>query len=273
MTNRLYGDSMTTLSPLASLLRTYAYAYTASHDFDVCERIMVDDYELIMNTFTIAGRDEQYKPATAKQYAQFPGLGFTVHRFVSNGERAALHFTEHGTSVLSGTAASWQGVSLYRWDHERLTQCRVEQDYFSRTEQQDAGAPLPVLPPALDPFLGPDVAESPELEAVVRTWLESGRWLEDRAVLWDDARDAYAPRFVLDEATSTVLDLFTAGDHAAFHVRAAGTYAGGLGKRHDHLLGRAADLFATGMVRLDNGQPTGHVVTDRLTSLRRLQAE
>ncbi|MRK02829.1 nuclear transport factor 2 family protein [Aeromicrobium sp. S22] len=262
---------MTDLSPLAGLLRTYAYGYTASHDFSVCDQIMVDDYVLHMNAFSLRGRDEQYKPATAKQYRQFPGLGFTVHGFISNGERAALHFTEHGSSVLSGTSASWQGVSMYRWDHERLTECRVEQDYFSRAAQQQSGVPLPVSPPAMDPFMAGDEDPSPHTEDVVRTWLESSRWLDDTEVRRDDGH-ADTPRARIADPSSRVLDLFSAGPHAAFHVLVSGTYAGGLGEAHDELRGVQGELYATGLVQVVDGRPRGHVVTDRHTYLRRLAA-
>lgn len=262
---------MTDLSPMAGLLRTYAYGYTASHDFTVCDRIMVEDYVLHMNTFSLRGRDEQYKPATAKQYRQFPGLGFTVHGFISNGERAALHFTEHGRSVLSGTSASWQGVSMYRWDHERLTECRVEQDYFSRAAQQQSGVPLPVPSPAMDPFMTQDAAPSAHTEDVVRTWLESSRWLADPDVDRDDAT-AGAPRAEIDAPVSHVIDLFSAGSSAAFHVSVSGAYAGGLGEAHDALRGVQGDLYATGLVQVVDGRLTGHVVTDRHTYLRRLAA-
>ncbi|AWB91260.1 nuclear transport factor 2 family protein [Aeromicrobium chenweiae] len=262
---------MTDLSPFAELLRIYAYGYTASHDFTVCDRIMVEDYVLHMNTFSLRGRDEQYKPATAKQYRQYPGLGFTVHGFISNGERAALHFTEHGRSVLSGTSASWQGVSMYRWDHERLTECRVEQDYFSRAAQQHDGVPLPVSAPALDPFMAPDEPASPHIEDVVRAWLESSRWLDDPEITRDDATPG-APLARFDAPTSRVIDLFSASDQAAFHVSVSGAYAGGLGDAHDGLRGVDGELYATGLVRVVDGRITGHVVTDRYTYLRRLAA-
>lgn len=260
---------MTELPPLARLLRTYSYAYTASHDFTVCDDIMVDDYVLHMNTFSLRGRDEHYKPATAKQYRQFPGLGFTVHAFISNGDRAALHFTEHGLSVVTGTPASWQGVSMYRWDGERLTECRVEQDYFSRAEQLRTGSPVPVTAPGLDPFMTPEAPASSQTDDVLRAWLESSQWLSDPAVVWDDGAPA-TPRPRLAAAASHVIDLFTSGSRAAFHVRASGTYAGGLGEEHDHLVGGQVDLYATGLVAVDAGRVSGHVVSDRHTFLRRL---
>jgi len=129
-------------SPLAELLRTYSYAYTAAHDFSVSDRIMIDDYVLLMGDHLIRGRNAEYQPAIQRQYDQFPALGFTVHRLVCNGERASLHFTERGRSRLTGGLAAWQGVSLYRWDGERLTECRVEQDDHSRRMQLAAGVPV-----------------------------------------------------------------------------------------------------------------------------------
>lgn len=262
---------MTELSPLATLLRRYAYGYTANHDFAVCDEIMVDDYVLHMNTFSLRGRDEQYKPATAKQYGQYPGLGFTVHGFVSNGHRAALHFTEHGRSIVSGTSASWQGISMYRWDHKRLTECRVEQDYFSRAAQQRSGEPVPVSPPALDPFMTPDASASAQAEEIVRAWLESSQWFEDPQVSWDDAIPG-SPRTRLRDPVSRVIDLFSAGTHVGFHVAVSGTYAGGLGDEHDALQSVHAELYATGLVEVIDERTAGHVVSDRHTFLRRLAA-
>ena len=269
-------------SPLAELLRTYSYAYTAAHDFSVSDRIMIDDYVLLMGDHLIRGRKEEYQPATQRQYDQFPALGFTVHRLVCNGERASLHFTEHGRSRLTGGLAAWQGVSLYRWDGERLTQCRVEQDYHSRRMQLAAGVPVPVLPPAADPWSGGDTAADPRTCSCVRAWLESNAWLADPGPARDDG--SAAPRFA--EPSTEILDLFSAGTEAAFHVRLTGTYAGGLPGTGE-LTGRRASLYVAGIV--DTTQVADHrqasaarqgadsslpgvLISDRHGMLRRLRA-
>ena len=121
--------------PLLQLMRDYAFAYTANHDFDVCPTIMIEEYELRMGAHRIVGRDGAYRDATQRQYDQYPGLGFTVHDIVTNGERVALRFSEHGHSIFQEADSVWGGVSLYRWDGSRLTSCLVEQDYFARRRQ------------------------------------------------------------------------------------------------------------------------------------------
>jgi predicted ester cyclase len=101
-------------------MRRYSYAYTASHDFSVLDELMVPDYELWMGDSRVTGREENYRPATARVYEEFPGLGFVVHELLCSGERIALRFSEHGRSVTRGGSASWSGISLYRWDGKRL---------------------------------------------------------------------------------------------------------------------------------------------------------
>lgn len=261
------------LHPLAALLRRYAFAYTAAHDFGVCSQIMVDDYVLRMGEHELRGRDTGYIPATAKQYRQFPGLGFTVHELVLGENRAALHFTEHGHSTLRGAAASWQGVSLYRWDGARLVECRVEQDYYGRRGQLRAGPAHPVTAPALDPWVTPAAPTDPHTETAVRRWLSAGGPLDAPLGSLDDEHCAPARRMLLSAAEVTVLDLFTAGDRAAFHLAVHGRYAGGLddldGYRH-----RPATLYLAGLATVRDGSVSQvRVVTDRLAAERRLDAD
>ncbi|MGM7670553.1 nuclear transport factor 2 family protein [Microbacterium sp. A93] len=257
---------------LGLLLRDYAYAYTASHDFDVCDRLMVKDYVLRMGEFEIRGRDDAYKPATEKQYRQYPGLGFTVHDFMTSGNRAALRFSEHGKSLLTGKDASWRGVSLYRWDGERLTECRVEQDYFSRRRQSEGAASHPVPAPGTDPWTDSLAAESDPVESSVRRWLEHGELFASDDVEFDDESEAGHERARLEGLSVDVLDLFSCGERAAFHIRADGVYAGGLGAEFDSLIGTPGSLYASGYVSTSAGAITGHVVTDRLSYTRRLAA-
>lgn len=263
-------ESVDGLHPLAALLRRYAFAYTAAHDFTVCREIMVDGYVLRMGDVELRGRDDQYVPATEKQYRQFPGLGFTVHELVLGEDRAAFHFTEHGRSALHGGYASWQGVSLYRWDGERLLECRVEQDYHSRRSQQRLGTAHPVRPAGLDPWTAPARPPEPEAESVARRWLAAGRLLDVPIGDLDDERDALPRRMLLSAPGTEVLDLFAAGDRVAFHVVTRGSYAGGLDGR-DHLRGLPASLYASGLLTVRDGEVTDvHAVTDRLAAERRL---
>jgi predicted ester cyclase len=257
-------------APFAALLRRYSYAYTASHDLDVCPQIMTDDYVLRMGEYTISGRDEAYIPATQRQFRQFPTLGFTVHDLVLGEDRAALWFTEHGYSILHGVASSWSGVSLYRWNGKRLTECRVEQDYYSRRSQQLSGQPTPVVSPALDPWGGRPNGPDATTEEVSRDWLNQNGIANTPAGALDDEHGSAAQRMALDEPQVTVLDLFTAGVRAAFHVRIDGSYSGGLNGQ-DHHIGCRASLYASGLLTVTHGRISGaRIVTDRLSAERRM---
>ena len=261
-------------SPLAALLRSYSFGYTAAHDFDVCDRIMVDDYVLVMGAAEVSGREEAYKPATRRMFGQFPGLGFVVHDLLLGTERAALRFSEHGRSTRTGTSASWRGISLYRATEPtadaplKLTQCRVEQDYAARGRQLDAGAADPLPQPALDPWTVEPQPPNPDVERTVRTWLADPAFLGSPDLEVDDEFAAPADRVQLAEATTEVLDLFSAGTRAAFHVRLAGHRRDpGTGVEH------AADLYLTGIVTVaEDGAVSGHVVTDRYVAARRWAA-
>ena len=259
--------------PLSEVLRRYSFAYTAAHDFSVCPSVMIDDYELLMGPFEAKGRDTTYIPATEKQYRQYPGLGFTVHDLINNGDRAALRFSEYGRSVLTGRSSSWRGISLYQWDGRRLTQCRVEQDYQSRTRQIDAGQPDRVPAPALDPWTTTVEPADPAVEAALRAYLTSSQLLTN-AQITVDAEDVEptVPRMELDEAEIELLDLFTAGHRAAVHLHITGAYRSGLGSGFQELVGTAADLYASGILTLADEGTTGHLVTDRLAAGRRLRA-
>lgn len=253
------------------VIRSYAFAYTASHDFDVCDRLMVEDYVLRMGEHVIRGRDEAYKPATERQYRQYPGLGFTVHDFMTTGDRAALRFSEHGKSLLTGRLTSWRGISLYRWDGERLTECRVEQDYYSRRRQSEGGVSHAVPSPGTDPWTDSLAESDTAVEQAVRGWLERGEVLGSQVIEFDDEPEAGAERARLDDVAVEVLDLFSCGDQAAFHIRADGVYAGGLDAEFDHLAGTRGSLYATGYVQVDGAEVvSGQVVTDRLGFTRRL---
>lgn len=258
------------IHPLSELLRRYSYAYTAAHDFEVCREIMVEDYTLIMGEHVVRGREEQYIPATARQYRQFPTLGFTVHDLLVGPDRAALHFSEHGYSTLHSCECSWSGISTYRWDGARLVECRVEQDYFARREQQRTSRPNPVPPPAIDPWHTDGEAPATGVEQAVRSWLVGGGLAGVAPGSLDDEHCSDPSRLLLDASSVEVLDLFAAGRRAGFHVRTSGTYAGGLPGLDDHL-GVAASLYCSGIATVtDDGSIRARAVTDRLAAERRL---
>ncbi|HWN25998.1 MAG TPA: ester cyclase [Actinomycetospora sp.] len=256
-----------TVDPFVALMRRYVVDYTNSHDLDVCDEIMEPDYVLRMGPHVVAGRDEAYKPATRRQLEQFPGLGLTVHEVVTNGERLALRFSEHGASVRHGGAlAVWGGIGLYAWNGRRLTANRVEQDYLARRRQLAEGVPEAAPPPALAPWDTVAREPDPAVERAARAWAEAGVPAVGDVVL-DDGRDP-APLVEADEVV--VDDLFSAGDRAAVHVTVSGAFRGGLPGADEHV-GAPATLHAAAIVTVAGDRVVaGHVIRDRLGLARAL---
>ena len=219
------------MDPFVALMRRYVVDYTNSHDLAVCDEIMEPDYVLRMGPHVVAGRDEAYKPATRKQLEQFPGLGLTVHEVVSNGERLALRFSEHGASVRHGGAvAVWGGIGLYAWNGRRLTANRVEQDYLARRRQLADGVPDTVPPPAPAPW--DTAAREPDAgtERAARAWAEQGMPTLGDVVVDDGSH----PATLVEPDAVVVDDLFSAGDRAAVHVTISGRSAGPRRGRRAH---------------------------------------
>jgi SnoaL-like polyketide cyclase len=259
------------MEPLVALLRRYVVDYTNRHDTSVCAEIMEPDYTLRMGSHVVAGRDDAYLPAAAAQFRQFPGLCLTVHEIVTNGERLAMRFTEHGASGRhAGAVASWRGLGLYSWNGTRLTGNYVEQDYLSRRRQLTTRTPDPVDPPALAPWDTVAVAADPAAEQVVRGWLDDG--LPGTAVHQDDG--TAGP--ILDDAHTEVDDLFSAGEQVAFRVTRRGRYRGGPGggqQPDDTAVGAAAALHLVGLVTVTGDRVVGgRTVRDRLGLARALAA-
>ena len=259
------------LHPLASLLRRYVYAYTCCHDFSECRRVMVDDYVLQMGEHHLKGRDGQYTMATKKQYRQFPGLALTVHDLVIGEDRIAMHFTEHGRSTISDRLAVWSGVSLYRWNGTQLTQCRVEQDYYARRDQLQDDESNQILAPAVDPWSQRQQAANDDTEQIVRDWLRRGGPLDAPIGSLDNEYCAPARRPLLSNPQVSILDMFTAGSRAAFHVVVRGRYRGGLDDidvRRDLEI----PLYIAGLATVRDGRVEVRAVTDRIAAERRLIA-
>lgn len=254
---------------LASLLRRYCFAYTASHDMSACDDLMVEDYVLRMGAVTIRGRDDNYKAAVAKQYRQFPGLGMSVHDLLITQDRAAMHFSEYGRSTVTGTTAAWSGISMYRWDGDRLTECRVEQDYYSRRRQLHSGEPNPVEAPAHDPWTQPIERSDPVVDAVTRRWLLANGLATLAVGALDDEPVAPADRIVLDDPEIVILDCFSGSERAAFHATATGTIRHWPGAAAG-VVGRRTTVYYCGIARVQGGEVVGaRVVSDRLATERR----
>lgn len=252
------------MEPLVALMRRYVVDYTNRHDTSVCADIMEPDYALRMGPHLVAGRDDAYIPAAQAQFRQFPGLGLTVHEIATNGDRLAMRFSEHGASSRHGGAvAVWGGLGLYRWNGTRLTENLVEQDYHARRIQLASGRPAPAEPPALAPWDTPAVPADPAAEAAVREWIAAG--LPGDAVRYDDG--SAGPD--LDDARTTVDDLFSAGERVAFRLTRTGRYAGGLDGVEP--TDAEATLVLVGLVTVTAGRVVdGRVVRDRLGFARAL---
>jgi predicted ester cyclase len=256
------------MHPFVAVMRRYAVDYTARGDLSVCPDIMIDDYRLHMGVHHLTGRDGPYAAAVRAQLDQFPTLGFTVHEIMTNGDRLAMRFSEHGASVRhAGRQASWPGISTYRWDGQRLTDCWVEQDYFARTRQLATGSADEVERPGIDPWAAEPISAAPDVEAVVRVWLEKGDLADADHVVLDDG----GARVALERTATTVDDLLSAGSRAAFHVTMRGPYAGGLPGFED-AVGTEVALGACGMVDVVGGSVASvRAVTDRLGVTRQLR--
>lgn len=261
------------MDPLSHLLQRYCFAYTATHDFSVADQIMVDDYTFYMGESVFTGREAAYKPAAERQFKAYPGLGFTVHDFFSNGKRCAMYFSEHGHSIKAGTNTAWHGVSLYRWNGERLTECRIEQDYYGRRRQLNTKRPDPIDQPAYAPWTGPIEPPDAASERLVSEWLGDGGLLNSQVGSLDDERVAPCiARVRFGNQRSQLLDIMSAGPRVAFQVRVDGTYVGGLAELKGHE-GVDASLYATGIVDIENGSPVRvRAVTDRYNMERRILA-
>lgn len=267
--------------PFVALMRRYVVDYTNRQDTSVCSEIMEPDYTLRMGPHEVSGRDEAYIPASRKQFTQFPGLGLTVHEVVTNGERLALRFSEHGASRRhEGAAAAWTGLGLYRWNGTRLQDNSVEQDYLSRRRQLASGTPATVGAPAVAPWDTPARPADPAAEAVVRSWIARGVAAGGPAgagsttvttdLTWDDGGPG-SEHAVLADAASVIDDLFSAGDAVAFRLTCHGRYAGGLDDVTDAPAGTPATVHLVGLVHVRDGQvASGHLVRDRLGMARAL---
>ncbi len=254
------------MHPFVALMRRYCHDYTNRQDFAACDTIMVPEYTLHMGTHHLSGRDSQYKPATTRQFQQFPGLCLTVNEVVTNGERLCLRFSEHGASVRhNGARASWSGIGLYKWNGERLTENFVEQDYYSRRGQLAKGVALPVEASAIAPWDTTPSAPNREAEQVVRELLLRGDLMATDGVVFDDEWTGATRQRVIEPRGALIDDLFSAGDQVAFHAGLNGRVT------RDFVPGGAdVVLHMSGLLTVQDGHVvSGRVIRDRLGLYRR----
>jgi hypothetical protein len=254
------------VEPFVALMRRYCIDYTNSHDQSVCDEIMAPEYVVHISGFDLP-RDAAYKPAVSQVFARFPGLQLQVHEFVTNGERLAMRFSEHGAAVDAGARlAAWGGIGLYRWNGRQLLENFVEQDFLAQEEQLATGVPAPLEAPHLDPWLGTR-AEPPsaEAESAARSWLAKGELRAAANAVIDGSWYAPGAASPLEVEAVEVNDLFSAGARVAFHVTQRGRYRGGLPGADAAWTGRAAALRCVGLARVEGGEVRAvRAITDRL---------
>lgn len=258
------------MHPFVALMRTYCIDYTNSHDQSLYDEFLDPDY--VVHSFGVdLPRDQAYGPGVRQVFATAPGLGLVVHEFVLNGDRLAMHFSEHaamptaaplalptsnGAEARNGRVLTcWRGIGLYRWNGERLTENWVEQDYFAMQRQIETGVPDPILPPHLDPWLWTEpVPEDDGAVATVRDWLAHGDLADladgGRAEI-DDTRTGRPYEPVLDVESVVIDDVFSAGPSVPFHITVTGPYLGGLGAACEAHVGEAATMGISGIARVD----------------------
>ncbi|MGH7857991.1 MAG: ester cyclase, partial [Candidatus Binatia bacterium] len=175
------------MEPFVALMRKYCIDYTNSHDQSVCDEIMHPDYVVHISHWDLP-RDALYKPSVAQVFDRFPGLGLVVHELVTNGERLAMRFSEHGASPADGSrTAAWGGIGLYKWNGQQLLENWVEQDFLAQQAQLSGAVPAaPLEPPHLDPWVGTRAEPgNPGAEALVGEWLARGNLRDAPEVIVD----------------------------------------------------------------------------------------
>lgn len=264
------------MEPFVALMRRYCVDYTNRHDPSVCDAIMHPSYVVHISQLDLP-RDAAYKPAVAHVFGRFPGLALEVHELVTNGERLAMRFSEHGMAPAEGNrAAAWGGIGLYKWNGAQLVENHVEQDFLAQQAQLSGAVPAaPLEPPHLDPWVGTRAEPAnPDAEAVVRDWLARGDLRDAPEIVIDSSwYEPLAPSPIEVEKVA-VNDLFSAGDQVAFHISQTGAYRGGLPGVSDARLGASVRLDCAGLARVAGGRVRAvRAVTDRMGTARALLRE
>jgi len=216
---------------MLDVFRRYVHGFVNSHDFATPLEIMGEHYTLHAGAATLVGRDVEYLPAVQRQMDQFPTLGYSIHELVTDGEKVAVRFSEHGRSARQpDREAAWIGVGIYRAEEGRLVECWVEQDHYGKRRQLATGISDPVQQVATDPWAdhadaSPDATTA--AEPLVRAWLSSlTSWPPADAHLDPGQAHTEQPRIRVSEATLECL--VAEGSKVGFNARITGEYEGGL---------------------------------------------
>ncbi len=261
-------EGIESIDPLVALIRRFVVDWLNRADVSTCKEIMAPGYTATVGGVSLEGRDDAYLPATLGQLRRFPDLLVTVHDLFASGDRVALRFTEHGTSLQHRTAAAWAGIGIFGWDGDRLTSNVTEEDYMSRRRQLGDGAPNPVAAPATAPWWVPPQPADPDAEAAVRSWLATGDLSAEGRVQIDDGWMGQPTPPLVGPGAVHIDTLFSAGRRVAFHATQRGPYVGGI-DLPDSPAGATVDVRCCGMVDVDDRSSiSGHLVRDRV-GLRR----
>jgi predicted ester cyclase len=223
------------IDPNAALLRAFAVEFLTCQQWAVLPHIMASDYRLNVGGHLISGRETQYRAAMQSQFAQFPGLGVTVHEAVLTPDAIAMRFTEHGASRRDADRrATWQGVALFRVADGQLRVGWAEEDYIARKRQLSCGICDPIEPPHPAPWDVQTEPTDPAAENAARDWLLS----------------SLDPPTVIDVSETQIDELFGTAGRVAFHITQRGTYAGGLADIVTSVPGAPVTLRSAGLLTM-----------------------
>lgn len=253
------------------VFRRYVTGFVNCHDFSVLPGIMSEDYTLVTSGTAVTGRDGPYRDAVAKQFAQFPGLQFTLHELAVCGDRVCARFTEHGASLRhDGACASWPSIAIYETSGGVLARCSIEQDYYSRRRQLEQRVPVAVDPPAIAPWDEAAQAPDPAAEAIVGNWLRSGAWKRDPAVRIDDSHVTGTVETIIESGEVDILTIASGGGRVGFHAKETGALAGDFADSAGATAGQPVTMHLSGLVHVEGGTVAGHVIRDRWGLFRKL---
>ncbi len=248
------------------LVRRWVVDYFNGQSQEAARAFIAPQYALEIGDHVFDGRDTQWLPAVARQFAQFPGMGMTVHQVIAGSgdkaDRVAVWFSEHGASGgAGGPVAVWSGVGIYREQAGVLVACCAQEDYVTRSRQLRSGLCDPVDAPAPAPWDTVPLGSTPEAETVVRQWLRQSWPVAHVAVRVDDEHITAQP-MVFEVSALEVVDMFSSGPDVAFHVRQRGFYRGGLAGVP--VRERQELLNLNGILRVQAGAVSaGRVIRDR----------
>lgn len=255
------------------LARRWVVDYFNAQNETAAREFIAPDYALEIGDHVFNGRDAQWLPAVAQQFAQFPGMGMTVHQVVAGsgdkGNRVALWFSEHGASGGPGRpTAVWSGVGIYRAEGDRLVGCCAQEDYYTRSRQLRSGVTDPVDRPAPAPWDTLPLGINQAAESAVRLWLRHSWPAKETAVHVDDEHlTGQAMSFEVERVE--VIDVFSSGPDVAFQANQWGRYRGGL--HGVPVRDRLERLKVNGLLRLEaQAVICGRVIRDRIGLKSRL---